>query len=535
MKNREKILNTIGLSLLLICFVFALYRVFTRQAEQRDPNVINISFAHWQLESGIREAFQAISDEYMREFPHVRIRQIDIPERVFPTWLTVQLVGEQAPDLIQLGRGRFGLTEDRLARFFVPLTEWVEQPNPFNEGTHLEGIPWRETFVDGLTADPAFNEQLLEIYGIPNALFTIRIFYNQDLWDEIFGDREVPQTLEEFIEICEGVLAYSEDTGNDIFPIAGSRYNAPQLLGDMFQSQTQMLALTASPQRSLRGDQNEVLLDILRGRRVVGDSPFREGFKLMADVSQYMQPGFNQLGREDASFRFLQGTMLMIASGSWDASSLHAEAPFNLGAFAIPFPTRDHPEFGETVLGPTSERGLGTGAAFGLYRGSANIDQTIHFLQYLTSLRSATLFGEISGWLPSVEGVEVPEIIQPFQPRLDGYPAGISLGGAPERNRIMENYSHLLAAQQVDRFVEEVQSRFPRAIRTDLSRAANNQLNNVMRQDSTFVGYDLLREHVETEALVNRLTSKMVEIAETQVGQETLSYYLRHELELTSD
>ena len=535
MKNREKILNFIGFSLLLICFVFALYRVFTRQAEQRDPNIITISFAHWQLESGIREAFQAIADRYMEEFPHVRIRQIDIPERVFPTWLTVQLVGEQAPDLIQLGRGRFGLTEDRLARFFVPLTEWVEQPNPFNEGTHLEGVPWRETFVDGLTADPAFNEQLLEIYGIPNALFTIRIFYNHDLWQEIFGDRPVPETLEEFIEVCEAVHTFSQESGQDIFPIAGSRYNAPQLLTDLFQSQTQTLALTGSPARTLRGDQNEILLDILRGNRRVADSPFREGFTLMSEVSQYMQPGFNQLGREDASFRFLQGTMLMIASGSWDASSLHAEAPFQLGAFAIPFPTREHPRFGQTVLGPTSERGLGTGAAFGLYRGSAHIEQTIHFLQYMTSLESATLFGEISGWLPSVEGVEVPEMIQPFQPRLDGYPAGISLGGGPERNRIIDNYSHLLAARQVDRFLSEVDSRFPRAIRTDLTRTASNQLANVMRQDSTFVGYDLLRGHVTTEELHRRLTDKMVEIAETQVGQETLSYYLRHELDLTDE
>lgn len=529
--TRERILNTIGIGLLAFCFFIALFRVFTREIEQRDPDRIVISFAHWQLESGIREAFDAIAQNYMEKFPHVTIRQIPIPERVYPTWLTVQLVGQQAPDLIQLGVGK-GLTEDRLARYFVPLTEFVQHPNPFNEGTNLEGIPWQETFIDGLQSELTLNDQLLEVYGIPNALFTIRVFYNRDLWERILGDRPPPETLEEFIEVCEEVRAFSQRTGEDVFPIAGSRYNGPLLMNNLFTSQTQRLILEANPAHDLRPNSNFVLLEILRGNKSVGDTPFREGFALQSLITRHMQPGFQQLQREDASFRFERGGMLMIVSGSWDASSMHAEAPFPLGAFPIPFPSRDDPEFGQNVLGPVSERGIGTGAVFGVYRGTSNLDQTIHFLQYLTSKASAELFGEISGWLPAVEGVSVPEITKPFIPRLEGYPGGMGLGGPTERARVIEINQHHLAAGNVDRFVSELDSVFPQAIERDLSRISRNQLANVMRMDCSFGGYEHLYRQMPEGRLRDHLFNKMLEISETQVIQETNAYFLAHELEM---
>lgn len=529
--TRERILNIIGIGLLVFCFAVALYRVFTREMEQRDPDRIVISFAHWQLESGIREAFDAIAQNYMEEFPHVTIRQIPIPERVYPTWLTVQLVGQQAPDLIQLGVGK-GLTEDRLARYFVPLTEYVQQPNPFNVGTDLEELPWQETFIDGLQSELTLNEQLLEVYGIPNALFTIRVFYNQELWERILGDQPPPETLEEFIAICEEIRAFAQRTGEDIFPIAGSRYNGPLLMNNLFTSQTQRLILEANPARDLRPSSNFVQLEILRGNKSVGDTPFREGFALQSLITQHMQPGFQQLQREDASFRFERGGMVMIVSGSWDASSMHAEAPFPLGAFPIPFPSQEHPEFGHNVLGPVSERGIGTGAVFGVYRGTRNLDQTIHFLQYLTSKASAELFGEISGWLPAVEGVSVPDITKPFMPRMEGYPGGMGLWGATERSRVIDINQHHLAAGNVDRFINELESIYPRAIERDLSRISSNQLNNVMRMDCSFGGYEHLYRQLPEGRLREHLFNKMLEISETQIIQETNSLYLAHELEM---
>ena len=174
--KRERLLNTIGFALLAACFIVALVRVFNRNAEEAQPGTITIRFAHWQLESGLRDAFDEVARKYMEAHPGIRVEQLAIPERTYAQYYRTQLIGATAPDIFAIG---FGNNDEILARFFTPLTPWLERPNPFNVGTELEGIPWRDTFIDGLNSK--YNQNLLDYYMISTAMFTIRVYYNKTL------------------------------------------------------------------------------------------------------------------------------------------------------------------------------------------------------------------------------------------------------------------------------------------------------------------------------------------------------------------
>lgn len=180
-----------------------------------------------------------------------------IPERIWKNWLVTQLVGKTAPEIIQLGQGS---TTEIIARYFEPLTSEVEKPNPYNRGTDLEGVAWRDTFIDGITLAPSDSDDLLDVFGVPSAIFTIRVYYNRELFREITGGETLPTTYDEFVALCQKVEAFRTADGGRILPIAGSKYNAPYMLDALFQSQTQQLKLVLGETANLGANTEEVAM-----------------------------------------------------------------------------------------------------------------------------------------------------------------------------------------------------------------------------------------------------------------------------------
>ena len=105
---------------------------------------MGIRLAHRQLEGGVREALDALAREHEKGNPGVRIKQIPIPERIYSNWLLTQLVGGTAPNIIQIGMGS---TDERLARYFLPLTDLAKAPNPHNAGADLDGVTHFQEFL----------------------------------------------------------------------------------------------------------------------------------------------------------------------------------------------------------------------------------------------------------------------------------------------------------------------------------------------------------------------------------------------------
>lgn len=407
--KKGNILQTIGFGLLGVTFAMSLWKVFTYTSSENDPSVRTIRIAHWQLEDGASAAIDAAAREYERMHPGVRIIQMRVPEKVYPNWVTTQLVGGTAPDLIQIGKG---IDQARMARFFEPVSDEVVKPNPYNVGTPLEGVPWRDTYIDGMIG--GFDEVLQDYYGAPLFMATVRMYYNRTLMQRITGEDRPPRDLDELLRLAERTRAYAAETGQLIVPIAGSRYNAPILIERVFRSMTQRMVLDLSQRRQFTVEFENLLLGLYRGDWDLTTPAMSTALQLASQLGRHMQPGFMQLDREDATFLFEQGRALMVATGSWDATTLFNRPRFPVGVFDLPAPSPNHPDYGHFVLGRHSEAGVRSYGPFGIPRTSPNYETALDFMRFITSLPGNQLFADKSGWVPVILGVRPTETIAPF-------------------------------------------------------------------------------------------------------------------------
>jgi raffinose/stachyose/melibiose transport system substrate-binding protein len=483
-----KILNGVGLILLATCFLYATGRILFRTAEEADPDTRILRFAHWQLEAGIREAFDALARDYEALHPGVEIRQVTIPETIWRNWTTTQLVGGTAPDLIQIGR----ITTSQISRFFRPITEYVDQPNPYNVGTELEGVPWRNTYRDNL--ETTYNRELMDYYGVSPFAATVRAYYNLDLLRKYTGRDTPPQDLAEFLEVCEMVRTRSAAEGRVIYPIAGSNLTGYVLFDRVTVTQTQRLAVELNPTGSFPILTEDFFLAYLTGRWSFTDPPLQDTFRILRRLAREMTPGFLSLSRDDATFYFLQGRTLMIPTGSYDVSSIFEQATFPVAVAPLPTPGPDHPRYGRNMIDTVAEGGVRMNGPFGITYGSPHPDLALDFLRFLSSQKANQKFSRISRWLPVIRGVEVDDVIKPFMPRKAGFPQGVYLRTGSEVRRVTETQMHQLVSgsKSTTEFAESVSGPYRQAMKRDLETIGRRWQRNVMRDDSTFGAYEFL-------------------------------------------
>lgn len=505
----ERIGNILALLFIGICFFFAASRIVSSAWKNREVDgerPVTLRFAHWQLESGVREALDEIAAEYMKKNPGVRVVQVAIPEKIFRNWLVTQLVGGTAPDIIELGKG---LTDEMRARYFFPLTEIANLPNPHNTGTELEDVPLRETYFDGL--ESGFSQTLFAYYGLPLSGFTNRVFFNLELLNEITGGGKLPQTYDELIALCDEVDAYSRRTGKSIIPIAGSRYNAPILVSYLFGGQTQKLVDRINPLGSIPWSMPKVAEAY--GREWTLESPeIVAGAEIMRDVGRHMQTGFLQLQRDDATFYFVQKRALMIVSGSWDASSINSQAPFPIGVCKIPMPVPGEGKFGKFTKGRVSEAGQQASVLFGVSRTSSHSKEALDFLLFMASKPMNQVFARRSGWTPSVVGVEPGELARQFVPQAEGTMQGFSLlvSDAPDLSRLVNNEMHRLFRLDgsAEDFLAAIKPGYGAALLSDLKRsnrnlgATNQRLDTVLGAQAVLAARDDADEAVRGRFLL---------------------------------
>jgi raffinose/stachyose/melibiose transport system substrate-binding protein len=481
-------LPALAAALALLAFGFSSFRLIQIWRAAADPNVVTIRFAHWNLEHGVREAYDQLAKEYMALHPHVRVEQLAIPVRIFPMWLRTRLIGESAPDILTLGGS--GITDELLARFFVPLNDAVEEPNPYNAGTEMEGVAWRNTFIDGLTSPIVFNQRLQQVFTVGMGVPTVRAFYNLDLFKRITGHENLPQTFTELLELCEQAERFAAERGESIIPIGASNHHANALLTALASVQLQRLAMESSPRATIFTANEETLLAVARGDLSFESPPLLDAFRTMRAVGRFFNQGFMQVNREDMAFQFAQGHVLMIATGSFDLRSLREEARFRLKAGPIPIPEAGHPTYGSGVLGPFSEAAVSSGR-FALTRNSRHPEVALDFMRYLTSLRSNQYFAAESSWIPVVRGAALAEEMQAFAPTLLGYPTALHFFSVqlefPDLRRVMfDRHANLLFGRNssIEEYLAKLQGDFLPAVKQDFERIGRGRRTNIQRSDT---------------------------------------------------
>ena len=517
--KRPPIRTLIVIGLLGAAYLASVGRLLLRPgAAVVDPHVEIIRFAHWQIEPGVREAFGAIAADYMALHPDVRVEQIDIPGRAWKQWLRTSLIGDDAPDLIELAS--YENPDDVLARYFTPITQYLEEPNPYNASEpDLRNVSWRQSYAAELIPHEMqhyFSLNLLEYYGAPSAMVSVRVFYNRRLFEEATGSDRPPRDFDEFVALCGALARHAESTQQPVTPLAGSWFNVTQLTDGLFSTASQRVALRVDISRDLEMSKHEALINYVRGRWSLATPAVRAGLQTVEAFGRYLPPGWSQLNREDAMLQFLQGRAAMLVTGTWDSGGILGQADFPVGAFKMPAFRPGDTKYGRDMLGPVSEAGTFATVPFGLTRASRHPARALDFLRFLTSRKSNEKFSRISTWLPVIKGVPVPKGSEAFQPVGDGYVNGINIRFlAPRANEIVVQNLYLLSGNRAsaDAFVTRTSGLFDRIYPEELTRLAHVNHETIRQKDSVLTGlYQLEQKAGLAHAKFDRLAANQLTV-----------------------
>ena len=527
--NLERTLNVIGFSLLALCFAFSISRVVKRKTKELDPDVRYLRLAHNVQEDGMWRGLQAVAKAFAERHPDVVVEQIVVPERVYRSWTNTVLIGEQAPDLM-LNDTVFG---EQMIKYFESYNRQMDRPNPYNEGTDLEGVPWRNTFIDSLEGRPAFLPMNYSYYGVPLTASTTRMLYNRPLLERITGHGDPPQNYEDFLDLCQAIHAYAQESGRKLIPVAASG-TSDYFIRHLIMSQTQTLALELDQTRRLTYISDQVGVAYLQDRWRYEMEEVALGLELVNELTTNFQPGFMQATMQDALFYFAQERAVMMIATSIEAQSILSQSTFDVGVFEVPLPDPQHPRYGKYLLGRTSEGGQLTRFVLGLTRQSKHPHLALDFVYYLTSLEGNRLFSESSGRLPAVVGVTPPRDMLPFIPKTEGYPSGLFPVHQRPGLELFEAQFHILqgGAGGTEAFIDAMDTNMSKAIIEGFNWVVSVRTANVQSQD-TWIGslwHELRnRPPVDDEQKIY-LNELLDGVTELQAYQDAGRYWIKDQI-----
>jgi len=502
------------IQLIILTAIFGLcaFIVISRQSETSDSKIV-LRVSHLFREPAAEAAMEAIGKEYSQLHPRVTVKFLKVPPSIFLQWFRIQLVSDAPPDIVQYQLWHRDLRQ-MVAQGFEPINELVEQPNPYNRGTSLEGIPLRETYIDGLQGEEAFFPEMGAYFGLPYRGVTLRVVYNRDLMAKIRGDPDwTPENWREFIALCEQTVAYAQENNLKLFPIAADKFGIYLMGNEASIGVSQKLALRTNYDYdfTLRTANLYPSLRFLRGEWSLRSPEVLAGLDIYREVARYMQPGFLQFDVSDVNFQFLQGHALMTIAGG---PSFSDQANFSLGAFRIPGLKPDDQEYGDYVLGPYSEATHATTYAFGIPRDTEQKEIARDFLQFLTSQQTNQKFTQSSGEVPVIRDVQATPLASKFLPHLDGYIYGIlprGLGNTSTRQLFSENLYRLFQGEDgVEKFVTELEEKnIMKVTARDIRTLAQNYQRNLRETDAAFMAKIYQSEH-PTELLDAHILSQTV-------------------------
>jgi ABC-type glycerol-3-phosphate transport system substrate-binding protein len=427
--------GSFGLVLLAFAIGWSFWRVAVLHFKRSAPGQTVVRIAHWQLESGYREAMQAVIDDYNKLHAErkIVIEQVPVTEKVYAQWLNVNLIADNAPDIAELGMSSFASSADAVAKYFIPLGREVMAPNPYNAEQYLDELEvrdphtidtlehasWRDTLTDGMRG--GYRQDLQDYYSIPTTFFTQRMFYNRDLFREALGSDEPPHSLGQLFAFSERIREWAKSKGRVIDPIAGTRYHRAVFVW------TNRITFTNAYQYPLDVDYSgdiagiETVAGFQQGKISYRDQCMRDYYEVVRKICTLFNPNFAAMDRDQAIAAFASGSSAMMATGSWDGNSIFSSCKFDVGVMPFPLPAPGEPYSRSGTL-PFSEATSAGGSGFGVARSSKHAEIALDFLRFLTSHKWNQKLNRLNGWLPIAVGTTPAKRMLPFMPN----PYGVS-------------------------------------------------------------------------------------------------------------
>ncbi len=431
-------MNKLAALVVAVGFGASLAHVMRQQRVVYPDDTVVVRMGHAQLEAGYRDALQRVIDEYnelQRQRGHrVRVVQMAVNSRVFGQWLNTQMYAGSPPDLMQTRFARTTQNPAFVARFILPISGLINDPNPYNAGTELDGVPWKQTFVDNMRG--AYNWALQDQYAASTTVFTNRVFVNVAILRRALGvpDGEpLPaiDSMDRLLEVCEAVKRLPPVDGRSIAPISAESGT----LEDLYRRVAPAFMADFGPRmdKDIDGEMSYVerYTTVLAGDIDLRAPAIARFFEVLREITSHFPPGYLGLDREQALRRFRNGRAAMLITGSYDASTLFAAEriarergeAFEVAAMKLP---QFDPEgrWAGKVSPYGSEANTTGNVDFMIYKHSRAItpekNWPLDFLHYLTSRGVNERFCAEISWIPIVRGAEPVPRLAPMMPDLGG-------------------------------------------------------------------------------------------------------------------
>ena len=463
-------------------------------------DIITLRIGHWQLESGVRDGFQQLAEDYRREVnPNVRVIQEAVPEGTYGQWVTSQLLGGTPPDMVELGLGLPGpIWLSFKNRYFLPVTNAAKSPNPYNRGTDLENTPWAQTYIDGMKS--AYVEELQEYVGTPLSQFAMRLTYNKTLFKKLTGLDTPPNDYRAFIAACDKIAEQKDAKGKNYVAIAGSAYHVGMWESRMFTPLSYGLLWKSDFNRDGFVGSDETFAAFRAGLITFESPELAAQFKVVRDITSRFQTGYSGLTRDEAVFLFAQERAVFIPCGTWDALSFQTQAKgkFDTGMMDFPQVSKDDPELGAAVHGPVLDQCF-IGFNFGVTRGSKHPEIAQDFLLYLASRKNNEKLNQIIGWIPTIKGSKLPPALAGFDIQTQGVYGAFNaiLGGDTNVKWTQEYPLYQIGQSTYKQFSTNYGEFYKTRGMDDLAEVLRDRQRNIIVQERVLAG--LLGDAIHAE------------------------------------
>lgn len=414
--ENNKFTNKVGLFLALTFYVVSVIMVAynTSESTKLGGEVQTITIAHWQLEDGFREGFDEAIKQYeelkAKQGQKVKIIQTTVPYRGYSQWFITQLISGNPADIIELSG------DSRLHnQYFRALSSYIAQPNPYNVGTPLAGMPWKDTYIDGMKS--SLDRVYAEYFGIGTFFHVLRVYVNKDLLKAATGSSKLPETFDEWMEDCRKLREYGEREEKTIIPI-GVRGFDKSTLDSLFKQYFSQLNGNLNDNESLLCESSANNYDILKAlaNRKLDPNRLLAATDLIKELGQNFNEGFTATDLEQTKFLFFTGNVGFFPEGTWNAWSMVNNSPFEVGVINIPIIGKRN-RYYKDFTGRTSEMGVWVGGRFGITKASKNFDLSLDFMRFLTSwkINQMTMM-DYCKWPPAVIKAEYKGLLKKFVP-----------------------------------------------------------------------------------------------------------------------
>lgn len=326
-----------------------------------------LTFWSWRTEDVA--AYEKFIEAFRQEHPDIDVEFTPYLNTEYNTILATALQGGGGPDIVHL-RAYGGMEPLAEAGYLVRLDDKVPALAEFDPGILLG----------------ATNRGDGGVYGVPFALQTVQVLYNEDLFEEL-GLTE-PTTWEEFLAVGDALQASGV---NALANGALEPWTVETLFGGVGPT-------------FYGGDQ--FFQDITGGQADFTDPRFAAALEHMVALEPYLASNYMGVAYTDMQSMFAFGRAGMLIGGSYELGILKQLNPeLNVGAFPVPGDAPGEGRISYYVDG-----------SYGINAASPHQEEALAFIEFLASQEYGQMFSDELQQISAVPGVtptgeELSEIV----------------------------------------------------------------------------------------------------------------------------